>query len=316
MELRQLQQFLAVVEEGSFADASVCLDLQPASISSAIRSLGRELGAELFAPGAHGLELTDAGWALVEPARAALQGADRARSAVAATSGVLRGCLRIATVAVPRYLDVMATARRFQQDHPDVDVQVVRGGSRQVLELVTGGEADFGITSVTRRASPSVRFEPLMNTSLALLCPAGHRLAGARSVDPAELVDEPIVDLPRGWWARDEFDRVFRARNLFRRVRLESDDPVGLLRMVGDGSALGYGPSAIVETELFPGVTFAGLADAPSCEVGLVTLSGVGPRRPVVAFLDAYREQCRLRGRGDHEAAAPRPTSVQLSRIA
>jgi DNA-binding transcriptional LysR family regulator len=316
MELRQLQQFLAVVEEGSFADASVRLALQPASIAASIRSLGRELGAELFVSGAHGLELTDAGWALVEPARAALQGADCARSAVAATSGVLRGCVRIATVAVPRSLDVMATARRFQHDHPDVDVQVVRGGSRQVLDLVTAGEADFGITPVTRRASPSVRFEPLLRTSLVLLCPAGHRLAGARSVDPAELVDEPIVDQPRGWWPRDEFDRMFRARNLFRRVRLETDDPVGLLRMVEDGSALGYGLPTVAGTELFPGVTFSGLADAPSCQIGLVSLSGVRLRRPVVSFLDAYREQCRLAGRGDHEVAAPQLPPVQLPGIA
>jgi DNA-binding transcriptional LysR family regulator len=316
MEPRQFQQFLAVVEDGSFVDASERLGLQPASISASIRSLGRELGAEPFVSSAYGPELTDAGWALVEPARAALQGADCARSAVAATSGVLRGCLRIATVAVPRSLDVMATARRFQQDHPDVDVQVVRGGSRQVLELVTAGEADLGITPVTRRVSPSVRVEPLLSTSLALLCPVGHRLAGARSVDPAELVDEPIIDLPRGWWARDEFDRMFRARNLFRRVRLETDDPVALLRMVEDGSALGYGLSTVAENELFPGVTFSGLADAPSCEVGLVTLSGVRLRRPVVPFLDAYREQYRLAGRGDHEAAAPQLTPVRLSRIA
>jgi hypothetical protein len=68
--------------------------------------------------------------------------------------------------------------------------------------------------------------------------------------------------------------------------------------------------------ELFApnGRSFSGPAGRPSCEVGLVTLSGVGLRRPVVAFLDAYREQCRLGGRGDHEAsAAPPRTSVQLS---
>jgi hypothetical protein len=63
MELRQLQQFSAVVEEESFADAAMCLDLQSARISASIRSLARELGNELFTPGAHGPEPTDAGYA-------------------------------------------------------------------------------------------------------------------------------------------------------------------------------------------------------------------------------------------------------------
>jgi DNA-binding transcriptional LysR family regulator len=210
----------------------------------------------------------------------------------------------------------LTTVHRFQQAHPDVEVQVVQDGARQVLELVTAGEVDVGIAQLTSRTHPSVRFEPLARTALTLLCPTGHRLAGARSVAAAELVDEPILDLPRGWWARDEFDRMFRAQNLFRYVRLESDDPTGVLRMVQDGSVLGYGAAAVVETELYPGVAFAGLSGDPSCDIGLVTLSATGLRRPVVAFLDAYRERCRLDGLGAAAAPAPSRESIQLPRIA
>src|SRR6185312_15058972 len=82
MELRQLQHFVTVVEEGSFADAAIRLDQAVSSISGSIRSLDRELHAELFVAGSNGTELTDAGWAMLEPARAALTCAQRARSDV------------------------------------------------------------------------------------------------------------------------------------------------------------------------------------------------------------------------------------------
>jgi DNA-binding transcriptional LysR family regulator len=81
-----------------------------------------------------------------------------------------------------------ATVHRLQHDHPDVDVQVVRDGGRRVLQVVTDGQADLGITPVTARARSSVRLEPMVSAPLALIC---------------------IADLPRGCWARDAFDRMF-----------------------------------------------------------------------------------------------------------
>lgn len=316
MELRQLQHFVAVVEEGSFGEAANRLNLTPSSISGSIRALDRELRAELFVAGTNGATLTDAGWAMLEPARAALTCAQRARSDVAASNGVLRGCIRIATVPAPRDIDVMATVHHFQRDHPDVDVQVVQDGARRVLELVNDGQVDVGITPVTARARSSVRFEPLVSAPLVLICPVGHRLAGARFTDPAELVDETIVDLPRGWWARDAFDRMFAARDLFRRSRLECADPLAVLRTVRDGSALGYGLAAEVDSEAFPAIASTALAGAPSCEIGLVTRRGAGRRQPVAAFLDAYRDQCGPAGLGDEPALAPSAGPVPLLSIA
>jgi DNA-binding transcriptional LysR family regulator len=316
MELRQLEHFVAVVEEGSLGTAAIRLNQTASSISGSIRSLDRELRAELFVAGSNGTELTDAGWALLEPARATLACAQRARSDVAASDGVLRGCIRIATVAVPRTIDVMATVHRLQHDHPDVDVQVVQTGARRVLQLVTDGQVDLGIAPVAARARSSVRFEPLISAPLALICPVGHALAGAPFADPAELVDEAIVDLPRGWWARDTFDRMFAARDLFRRSRLEVDDPLAVLRAVRDSSILGYGLAAEVDGGAFPDIASTRLVGAPSCEIGLVTRRGARRSQPVAAFLDAYRDRCGRAGLGDDPALAPSVGAVPLLSIA
>ena len=78
MELRQLEYFLAVVEDGSFTRAAARLYMVQSSLSASLLRLEKELGTDLFIRGRKGAELTDAGRALLQPARAALHDAERA----------------------------------------------------------------------------------------------------------------------------------------------------------------------------------------------------------------------------------------------
>jgi DNA-binding transcriptional LysR family regulator len=293
VELRQLEHFLAVVEEGSFTRAAARLYMGQSSLSSSLLSLERELGTELFTRGRRGAELTDAGRALLEPARAALSEAEGARDAVAAVRGLLRGSARVATVAAPRSVDVVETIRRFQREHPGVAVYLVHDGARDLIGLVAEGRADFAVTPATHRLSAGLRFEPLLTTPLVAICPPDHRLAGARDVDARELAEEPIIDLPRGWWIRDLFDHLLQEQNRPRRVRLEVNEWFGVLTMVQRGVGISYGPRSCIEGEMLDRLGIATLAGAPLWELGIVSrddaLRGAASR----ALLAAYREQCR-----------------------
>src|SRR3954447_22666132 len=96
MELRRLEHFLAVVEEGSFTAAAARLFMVQSSLSASLSALERELGTELFVRGRRGAELTDAGRALVGPARATLDQVDKAKDAVGKVRGLLLGTVRVA----------------------------------------------------------------------------------------------------------------------------------------------------------------------------------------------------------------------------
>jgi DNA-binding transcriptional LysR family regulator len=292
VELRQLEYFLAVAEEGSFTRAAARLYMVQSSLSASLLGLERELGTDLFVRGRRGADLTDAGRAFLGPARATLDEADRARDAVAGVVGLLRGSVRIATVAVPRSVDVADTIRRFQGEHPGVDVHLVPEGAKDVATLVAEGQVDFAIAPRTQRPGAALCFEPLFSTPLVLLCPTGHRLAGMRDLDPAEVIDESIIDLPRGWRARDLFDQLLERRGVSRRVRLEVSEWLGVLTMVQRGMGIAYGPEAGVDHDIFRDVEVATLIGAPLWELGVLSrdeaLRGAAGR----AFLAAYRQQC------------------------
>ncbi|TKJ19651.1 LysR family transcriptional regulator [Blastococcus sp. CCUG 61487] len=298
MELRQLEHFLAVVEEGSFTRAAARVYLVQSSLSASLLSLERELGTELFIRGHRGAELTDAGRAFLGPARAALREANRARDAVAEVRGLLRGSVRIATVPLPGAFDVSQTISGFRAEHPGVKLRVIPSGTHEAVQLVAEGQADFAIAPPPPQAGSTLRFQTLYSTPLVAICPAGHRLAGARDLDPRELVEEHVIDLPRGWWARALFDRLHEEQGLDRDVGLEVADWHSILSMVQRGVGISYGPEACVDPETFDRIDLVPLAGAPSWELGVVTRDG-GPHGAAGrAFLDSYLSRCRQR-RGD-----------------
>jgi DNA-binding transcriptional LysR family regulator len=312
VELRQLEYFLAIVEEGSFSSAASRLFMVQSSLSASLLGLERELGTDLFIRGRRGAELTDAGRALLEPARAALEQTGRARDAVAEVRGLLRGTVRIAYAATPRIDEMAETLSRFRKEHPEVQVHAIPADVREVADLVIGGQVDFAVTPRIDRAGSAFRFKPLVSSPLALICPAGHHLAGARDVDPGDVVDELIIDLPRGWQSRDLFDQVMNERGLTRQVTLEVQDCFGVLALVQRGMGISYGARACVDPDMFDGVGVATLAGAPLWELGVAyrddTLRGAAGR----AFLAAYLEQCS-RGRTPAVGATPQGDSGAFS---
>jgi DNA-binding transcriptional LysR family regulator len=305
VELRQLEYFLAVVQEGSFTRAAARVYMVQSSLSASLLTLERELGTELFIRGHRGAELTDAGRAFLDPARAALREAERARDVVAEVEGLLRGSVCVATVPLPQQLDMSQTIGEFRAAHPGVDLSVVPAGTQASVQLVAEGQADFALAPLPPQAAGRpLRFEPLYSTPLVAICPPGHRLSGAREIDPRELVDEPVIDLARGWWSRALFDRLLEERGLHRDVRLEVADWHSVLAMVQRGVGIAYGPRACIDLETFDRIDVVPLAGAPSWELGVVTRDGGPSGAAGRAFLETY-----LSGVASGRATRPRATT-------
>ncbi|MFJ8114202.1 malic enzyme-like NAD(P)-binding protein [Streptomyces sp. NPDC096132] len=93
MDIRQLTYFLAIVDHGGFNRAATALYVSQPALSQTVQSLERDLGAALFHRIGKRAVLTQAGTALVEPARAAVRGMQTARASVDAVQELRTGGL-------------------------------------------------------------------------------------------------------------------------------------------------------------------------------------------------------------------------------
>jgi len=226
MELRHFEYFVAVAEERSFTRAAARLHVVQSGVSAVIKSLERELGADLLERTSKRVVLTDAGEALLPRARAALDAAQAARDAVDEVRGGLRGTLRIGTLNAVAEIDVAALLGTFHRTHPGVALQLTVSprGSVGLLDSLVDGSLDLAIVSVPGRPPAGVRVRQLLWRRLDLVVPPGHRLATLDPVRVADLADEPFVDFPAGYGNRIVVDRAFASAGVGRRVAIEVVD--------------------------------------------------------------------------------------------
>src|SRR5262245_59843094 len=124
MTLEQLRIFVAVAERGHMTRAAENLGMTQSAVSAAIRALESHSGTRLFDRIGRGIELTDVGRRFLPEARAVIDRAASARSALEDLSTETRGALSIAasqTIA-SHWLPRRLTA--FHATHPNVRLNV------------------------------------------------------------------------------------------------------------------------------------------------------------------------------------------------
>lgn len=256
MDLRHLETFIAVAEESSFSRAADRLHVVQSAVSATIRNLEREWGVTLFHRTTHRVELSPEGRALLPEARAAVQAAAAVGHAVDEVRGGLRGTIRLGIMQATQGaggISVAATIAVFRDQHPGVTVEVRQGGSADQAERVRSGELDLTFLGLPDRELPGLDVTVLAEPAMVLVCPPGHRLAGRRSVELKDLVDEPFCDLPPAWGVRVANDRAFAAAGLPHALAYEIND----LATVADFVAHGLAITMTLEMMLAPGTPLA-----------------------------------------------------------
>lgn len=286
MELRHLEHFIAVAEEGSFTRAAARLHLVQSALSVSIRSLERELGSRLFDRTTHRVELTDAGQALLPEARNALAAVDAARDAVAAVHGGLRGTVRLGIMHSLKLIDLAAMLTRYHQERPHVQVIPIAapGGSIELAQRVIDGTLDLAFAALPSDYPPGLTVRPLASEPMLLACPHHHPLAQRRIVQLAELDGERFVDFPSGWGTRLSTDRLFLASGVRRVIAVEVPDIPTVIELVKAHFGL-----AFLSTSLAAGsdeITLRPVQPKSLFEVSLITATNRRPSAATRAFID------------------------------
>jgi DNA-binding transcriptional LysR family regulator len=242
VELRQLECFLAVVDEGTFTAAAARLHVVQSAVSSTIKGLERSLGVTLFERARRPV-LTDAGRRLLPSARQMVELAAITREAVRTE---LSGELRVGVLmAVP--MDLPALLSRYRSAHPKVHVRMraMPRGSADLVEALRSGTLDVAFVSVPGVIDPSLTLTLIVRDPLVLLLPPDHPLAHDEPLSLAALAGETWIDGPEGYGTRTVVDAAFAKAGLSREVALEVPDASTIPGLVAAGLGVGFLPPGL-----------------------------------------------------------------------
>ncbi|MGI5133638.1 MULTISPECIES: LysR family transcriptional regulator [unclassified Streptomyces] len=288
MELRHLEHFVAVAEEGSFTRAAARLHLVQSTLSVSVRSLERELGGKLFNRTTRQVELTDAGRALLNEARTALAAVDAARDAVAAAQGGVRGTVNVGIMHSLALIDLAATLTRYHRERPQVQIipSTAPGGSAELVTRVLDGSLDLAFTALPGMYPAGVTQRLLASEPLLLACPEGHPLAEHSVIPLADLDGERFVDFPVGWGTRASVDRMFTRSGLRREIAVEVADIPTVVDLVRAGFGCAFVSASLTSGTRADALAMRPVQPAPRFEVSLVTATERRPSAAARALID------------------------------
>ena len=144
MELRLLEHFLAVSEEGTFTRAAERLCLTQPAVSLSIKKLEDEVGSALFARDVHDLSLTEAGRTLAEYARRMMRLRDDATRDMARLGSMAAGSLTIAAHEAAAVYLLPVALRSYVKKFPDIKVGIYRSRLDEIPRQVMDRQVDVG----------------------------------------------------------------------------------------------------------------------------------------------------------------------------
>jgi DNA-binding transcriptional LysR family regulator len=292
MEIRQLRHFVAVVNEGGFTAAARAELIVQSALSTSVRNLERELGAELFDRAGRRVVLTEAGRALLPQARQLLAGAVAAKEAVAQVSGLGAGRVAIGTIQTLTCVDLAAQLAAFHREFPGIQVSVREAPVAELVDGLRAGELDLAFLAPDARRLPDgLASFGTWREELVLVTAPGHPLARAGRTLIKDLADEPFIDFRAGTGLETAVRRLAAHCGLERRITCDVTQIGLLVDLVRAGIGVAIVPRGIGEAAGLPcvsirqpepgrAIVLAGRAPRPrnpAAEALLGLFTGAGP---------------------------------------
>lgn len=177
IELRLIQQALALAQCRNFARAAEMVHLSQPSLSRNIAELERRIGTRLFDRETDGVRVTAAGEMLVTRGAALLAGAMDLEREMQVLSGAEEPSLSVAAGPYPAEVSVGPAVARLQRADPHIKISVVTADPGDIVAAVQDGRVDLAVVNLRAAdVATGVDIEPLPPHPVRFACRPHHPL--------------------------------------------------------------------------------------------------------------------------------------------
>jgi len=307
MEFRHLRYFIAVAEEGHITRAAERLGMQQPPLSQQIRALERELDVQLFRRKPRGVELTDAGRALLIDARAIEAQIGHAFATTRRTARGEQGRIAIGfTSSAPFHAFVPRVIRTFRDAFPLVSLTLEESGTTELIQELREERIDAAFIRTPVADPAGLMVDPLLEEAMLVALPSQHALARGRGagVPLKRLAGETFIVYRRhtGPGLYDTIIAACHAAGFSPLIGQEAPRIVSTLNLVAAGLGLSLVPASLQRMHM-DGVTYRPLAGPAQPRAPLHLASRRGDTSAVVRRFLALAKTTAKTLQGDQGGA-------------
>jgi LysR family transcriptional regulator, regulator for genes of the gallate degradation pathway len=285
MDIRDLEEFLAVVEHGSILGAAEQRGLAQPALSRRMRAFEETLGVQLLTRSSQGVTTTVYGSLLERHARLVLRDRQQALDELQALRDGVEGHARVGVA--PALSGLLPSAiERLSKERSGLTFSVVEGTYDSLVQHLRSGEIDGAFTLlVPGERSDGLTVHRLAEDPILVLCHPQHPLRRKRKVPFPALAHERWALISRPRSIIEMFRALAAARGLESpRLCVETDSLDLLKSLVMRESFLTALPRGAMQPELEQGhVATLAIDGLPKLAAGFLHRQEVLP--PAVALL-------------------------------
>lgn len=196
INLRQIEAFKAVMENGTVSRAALLLNISQPAISKSIAHLEYDTGLRLFDRVKGRLAPTEQAMRLYEEVGRIFAGVQQVENAVEAIRREEQGRLSVGVMPALSGPFVQRVTTTFLQERKSVYCYVETLNSQWVVDRLIARKLDVGLVAATIE-NPYVTREPLMRHPVVCIMPPGHPLAEKTVIEPQDLDEVPFVEIDK-----------------------------------------------------------------------------------------------------------------------
>jgi LysR family nitrogen assimilation transcriptional regulator len=191
MELRSIQYFVQIADEGSITRTAQRLGIAQPALTRHVKQLESELDTQLLMRLPRGVRLTTSGRDFLDHARKIIAEVSRAKEHIHSVARTPKGKVVVGTSPTLAPLLLPGCVARARQQCPMVTLKVMEGFSPQLRDALLTGRLDVAVMTNPPRA-PALSLTPLISEPLVVFGPPDAR-SRARPFSLAELSRTPMV---------------------------------------------------------------------------------------------------------------------------
>jgi DNA-binding transcriptional LysR family regulator len=286
----QVRSLIAIVENGSFAQAARALGVSQTSLQRAARDLERTLRTPLYTQTASGIMATPAAAEFARKVKLALLEIQLGVDEVEAARGNIGGEIVIGAMLLTGSVVLATAINEFVSTYPNANVRILNGNAQDLLRHLRAGDIDIVVGLLRDEETEDLACDALAETPYAVVARHGHPLAGKSSISLDDLANYDWVIGTPGASRRIRFDKLFAGRRGPQaRIATCSLPTMRLLLAQSDRLTMLTSHELMYEEDALLALPYGPIEPAPS--FGLTMRADWLPTRLQSSFVDLIRER-------------------------